>query len=83
MTRSTYEVNADGRDVGLGVGIIGEPQEQTGLSDTGVTDKQKLEEVVVSVKEMFSERRVSPVELGEKGAWRLVRLPDIRWKSLC
>lgn len=43
----TYEVNADGRDVALGVGVVGEPEEQAGLSDAGVADKQELEEVVV------------------------------------
>ena len=31
--RSTYEINSNGRDVGLGVGIIGESQKQAGLSD--------------------------------------------------
>lgn len=45
----TYEVDTDGRDVALGVGVVGEPKEQAGLSDTGVTDEQKLEQVVVSV----------------------------------
>lgn len=44
----TYEVNADGRDVALGVGVIGESQQQTRLSDTRVTDQEELEEVVVS-----------------------------------
>jgi hypothetical protein len=44
----TYEVDADGGDVGLGVGVIGKPQQQTRLSDTGVTDEQELEEIVVS-----------------------------------
>jgi hypothetical protein len=43
-----YEVDADGGDVGLCVGVVGEPQEQARLADTGVTDEQQLEEIVVS-----------------------------------
>ena len=45
----THEVDTDGRDVGLGICVVGESQEQAGLSNTGVTDEEKLEEVVVSV----------------------------------
>jgi hypothetical protein len=45
---TTYEVDADGGDVGLGVGVVGESQQQARLADTGVTDEQQLEEVVVS-----------------------------------
>ena len=44
----TYEVDTDGGDIGLGVGIVGETKEQARLSDTGVTDEEELEEVVVS-----------------------------------
>lgn len=45
---NAYEVNADRGDVGLGVGVVGEPQEQARLSDTGVSDEEELEEIVVS-----------------------------------
>jgi hypothetical protein len=44
----TYEVDTDSGDVGLCVGVVGEPQEQARLADTRVTDEQQLEEVVVS-----------------------------------
>lgn len=44
----TYEVDTDSRNVGFGVGVIGESQEKTRLSNTGITDEEKLEEVVVS-----------------------------------
>lgn len=54
---STYEVNADGRDVALSVGVVGESEQQTRLSDTGVTDQKELEEVVVSVESLY-ERHV-------------------------
>lgn len=47
---STYEVNTDSRDVALRVGIIGESQQQAGLSYTRVSDEEELEEVVVSVR---------------------------------
>lgn len=43
-----YKVNADGGDVGLGIVIVGETQQQARLSHTGVTDEEQLEEVVVS-----------------------------------
>lgn len=39
--------DADRGDVRLGVGVVGEPKEETRLSDTGVTDEEELEEVVV------------------------------------
>jgi len=48
LLAATYEVDADGGDVGLGVGVVGEPQQQARLADTGVADEQQLEEVVVS-----------------------------------
>ena len=47
--RCTHEVDTDGRDVALSVCVVGETKQQAGLSDTRVTDKQKLEEVVVSI----------------------------------
>jgi hypothetical protein len=46
--RSTYEVDTDGGDVGLGVGIVGKSQQQARLSNTGITDEEELEEIVVS-----------------------------------
>jgi hypothetical protein len=49
MYGQTHEVDADSRDVALSVCVVGETEEQAGLSDTRVTDEQKLEEVVVSV----------------------------------
>jgi len=48
MVDDAYEVDADSGNVGLGVGVVGEPQEQARLADTGVTDEQELEEIVVS-----------------------------------
>jgi hypothetical protein len=44
-----FEVNTDGGDIGLGVCIIGKSQEQAGLSDTRVSDKEQLEEVIISM----------------------------------
>jgi hypothetical protein len=43
----TYEIDTDGGDVGLSVGVIGKSQQQARLSYTGITDKEKLEEIVV------------------------------------
>jgi hypothetical protein len=49
MYEETHEVNTDSRDVALGVCVVGETEEQAGLSDTRVTDEEELEEVVVSI----------------------------------
>ena len=40
------EVDADGRDVGLGVGVVGEPKEQTRLSNAGVANQEQLEQII-------------------------------------
>jgi hypothetical protein len=50
MRLVTYEVNADCGDVRLCVSVVGKSQKQARLSDTGITDEQKLEEIVVSNK---------------------------------
>lgn len=47
----TYEIDTDGRNVGFGVGVIGETKQQAGLSYTRVADEEELEEVVVSAGE--------------------------------
>ena len=44
----TYEINTNRGDVGLGVGVVSETEQETRLSYTGVTDEEKLEEIVVS-----------------------------------
>lgn len=44
----THEIDTDSRDIGLGVGVIGESQEQTRLSNAGISDEEELEEIVVS-----------------------------------
>jgi len=49
VEENTYEIDADGRDVGFGVGVISESQKQARLSNTGVSDEEELEEIVVSV----------------------------------
>lgn len=46
MTRES-STHTDGRDIALSVGIVCEPEEQTRLSDTGVSDEEELEEEVV------------------------------------
>lgn len=61
-----YEVNADGRDIGLCVGVVGESQEQAGLADTGVADEQQLEEVVVSDRLLAAARGGACVSGGRR-----------------
>lgn len=43
-----YEVDTNGGNVGLRVGIVGESKQQARLAYTGITDEKQLEEVVVS-----------------------------------
>ncbi len=40
------EVDADGGDVGLGVGVVGEAEEEAGLAHAGVADQEELEQIV-------------------------------------
>ncbi|KAI7506321.1 small GTP-binding protein [Hortaea werneckii] len=50
LDRPDFEVHTNGRNVALGIGVVGEPQQQAGLSDARVTDEEELEEVVVSAR---------------------------------
>jgi hypothetical protein len=47
LYRSDFKINADCGNVRFRVGIIRKPQEKAGLSDTRVSDKEELEEVIV------------------------------------
>lgn len=44
----TYEVNADGRDVALCVGIIRKAKQKARFADAGISDEEELEQIVVS-----------------------------------
>lgn len=46
----TYEVYTDCGNIGFRVGVIRETKEQARLSNTGISDEEKLEKVVVSVE---------------------------------
>jgi hypothetical protein len=43
-----YEVNTDRGYIGLGIGVIGKPEQQARLAHPGVSDQEELEEVIVS-----------------------------------
>lgn len=55
----THKVHPDGGDVALRVGVVGEPQQQTRLSHTRVSDQQQLKQVVTGVVGLFV-RLVAP-----------------------
>jgi hypothetical protein len=77
--RGTHEVNADGRDVAFSVGIVRESKQQARLSNTGVTDEQELEEVVVSIKkgsDIRNDQLTTPKVIG-----RVTITVDIRGKQ--
>lgn len=44
----TYKVNTDGRDVALRVCIVCKTKQQARFSDTGISDEEELEQIVVS-----------------------------------
>jgi hypothetical protein len=68
--QNTYEVHTDGGDITFGVGVIGKTQQQARLSDTGVTDEEKLEQVVVSIAMVRYCRRVEWRGAGSRGPLR-------------
>ena len=53
----THEVDADGRDVALCVCVVSKAQQEARLADTGVTDEDKLEDVVVLLRTAREERQ--------------------------
>jgi len=47
LNGADLEVDTDGGDVALSVGVVSEADEQAGLADAGVADDDELEQVVV------------------------------------
>jgi hypothetical protein len=45
---TTYEIDTNGGDITFRIGIIGKTEQKTGLSNTGVTNKKKLEEIIAT-----------------------------------
>lgn len=50
---TTHKVHADGRDVRLAVGVVGEAEKQATLADAAVADEQELFFVCVFVSLSF------------------------------
>jgi hypothetical protein len=48
MISYTYEIDANSGDVRFGICIVCESQQQAGLSNSRVSDKEKLEKIIVS-----------------------------------
>jgi hypothetical protein len=48
VASTTYKVDTNGGDITFRIGIIGKTEQKTRLSNTGVTDKKKLEEVIAT-----------------------------------
>lgn len=51
----TYEVNTDSRNVAFRISIICKSEKQTRLSDTGVTDEEEFEQVIVSNRDQANQ----------------------------
>jgi hypothetical protein len=47
---STYKINTDSRNIRLRVGIISKPKEQTGFTNTRISDKKEFKEIVAEYK---------------------------------
>lgn len=43
---ANLKVHSDGGNVGLGVGVVSESEQQTGFADSGVSNQEQLEQVV-------------------------------------
>lgn len=61
LGEGAYKVDADGRNIGLGVGIVGKSKQQARLAYTGISDEEKLEEVVVSSEEVNIQTSIESV----------------------
>lgn len=64
-----YKVDTDCRDVGLGIGVIGESKEKARLPYTGVADEEKLEEIIVSTLDLATQSQ-SALPSGRHGRIR-------------
>lgn len=47
---STYEINTNSRNIRLRVGIISKPKEQTGFTNTRISNKKEFKEIVAEYK---------------------------------
>ena len=54
--QTPYKVDTNSRDVALSVRVVGKSQQQARLSHARITDKEKLEEVIVSERWPWSAR---------------------------
>lgn len=57
LDRSNFEVNANGGNVGFGVGVVRESKEQTRLTDAGVSNKEQLEQIIAVVAKRLEEEQ--------------------------
>lgn len=65
--KKAYEIDTNGGDVAFCVSVIGKSEQQARFSNTGISDKQELEEIVVSaclVRELFSTKETDKLERG-------------------
>ena len=62
---TTYKVYTNGGNVGFRVGIIRKAEQQTRLSDTGVSDQEQFEEVIAAMV-MDEEQRAKKVSKQRK-----------------
>lgn len=58
----SHEINTDSRYVALGVCIVRKPQQQARFSDSGVTDEEELEKIVVSARTLRLAKSTIPNE---------------------
>ena len=45
---TTYKINANGGNIRLGVRVVGESEQQTRLSDTGISNEQEFKEIIAA-----------------------------------
>ena len=47
---SDFEIDTNGADVRLAVGIVGKAKEQTRFTNTGISNQQQLEQIIIIVR---------------------------------
>jgi hypothetical protein len=60
------EVDANGRDVRLGVSVIGKAKKKAGLADAGIADEEELEQVIAEERAV-SRRKEERAKLEQWG----------------
>ena len=77
LDRSDLEVDADGRNVALGVGVIGETEQEARFADAGISDDDDFERRPLR-RQLLGDVDVGGVCVGHLGRLQQLRQDDPR-----